>query len=403
LPRWFSSGAFLFASLKTLYRNIILPMEQKIKVPDGWSIVSHAEPGADTGVQSKNLELVRPGPQGEGEDDYHSKFVDPEGSLGAAKVTGGEKTSYEGPHDKDMNPKGKPGYDIGQLHIEPGEIIIKSETTFSEKTPYKSISLSEESAHDFARCMRPNGTFYGTRGECKKPSVRADRRPSIETNKNNIQKKKENQQLKPVKKQTLGQRPKEEVNAQRQLDKKISQQIEEMDGWFKEHVKKNQKDVNELADKVKKSDDGNTMIISSYREISMTRKIGDHTVSLKVEDPSFEPKVSFEANESYNVGSIKDPKTRVKAVLAVRSMFNALTKHMTPGEYIRCTDYGGDGRGAQRKKAYEKLGFRDTDDGWLTGVIKEGGGIVSNPGYSEMDENLKIWYVMLFGLLPNQH
>jgi len=91
-------------------------MEQEIKVPDGWSVVSHAEPGADTGVQSKNLELVRPGPQGKGEDDYHSKFVDPEGSYGAAKVTGADD-SYGGEGDDGQE---TPEGDVPPTSQEPG-------------------------------------------------------------------------------------------------------------------------------------------------------------------------------------------------------------------------------------------------------------------------------------------
>jgi len=102
-----------------------MEQEQILSVPDGWRTTEYAEPGADTGIQSKNLELVRPGPQGKGEDDYHSKFVDPEGPFGAAKVEGGTPSSYQGPHDKDLNPEGKPPYDIGQLHVEPGEVVVE--------------------------------------------------------------------------------------------------------------------------------------------------------------------------------------------------------------------------------------------------------------------------------------
>jgi hypothetical protein len=99
-------------------------MDHKLIIPEGWEVASYAEPGTDTGKTKKNLELVKPGPQS-GEDDYHSQYVDPEGAFGAAKVGGGETPSYEGPHDKDMNPEGKSGYDVGQLHVEPGEIVVE--------------------------------------------------------------------------------------------------------------------------------------------------------------------------------------------------------------------------------------------------------------------------------------
>jgi len=75
-------------------------MSEELRVPEGWQIANHAEPGADTGKQSKNLELITPGPQGKGEDDYHSQYVDPEGPFGAAKV-GGAKDCYGGKGGED--------------------------------------------------------------------------------------------------------------------------------------------------------------------------------------------------------------------------------------------------------------------------------------------------------------
>lgn len=95
-------------------------MDHELVVPEGWEVSSYAE----SGKTNKNLGLVKPGAQS-GEDDYHSKYVNPEGAFGAAKVGGGEKPSYEGPHDLDSNPEGKPGYDVGQLHVAPGEVVVE--------------------------------------------------------------------------------------------------------------------------------------------------------------------------------------------------------------------------------------------------------------------------------------
>lgn len=80
-------------------------MDKKFQSPEGWKVANLAEPGADTGKQSKNLELINPGPQGGGEDDYHSKYVDPNGPFGAAKV-GGAEDSYGG--DKSYKDREKP-------------------------------------------------------------------------------------------------------------------------------------------------------------------------------------------------------------------------------------------------------------------------------------------------------
>jgi hypothetical protein len=116
-------------------------MDQELTIPEGWRAANYAEPGADTGKQEKNLELVSPGPQ-TGEDDMHSKYTDPEGAYGAAKVTGGTPASYEGPHNKDQNPEGKAPYDIGQLHVEPGEIVV--EQGVQHRRPYYLVMNPDE-------------------------------------------------------------------------------------------------------------------------------------------------------------------------------------------------------------------------------------------------------------------
>ena len=58
--------------------------EKNLIVPEGWSTYSE-----------ENVKKVEPGPQ-TGEDDYHSQYVDPNGKFGAAKVEGGEASSYGG-------------------------------------------------------------------------------------------------------------------------------------------------------------------------------------------------------------------------------------------------------------------------------------------------------------------
>lgn len=58
--------------------------ENELIVPEGWSTYSE-----------DCVKLVEPGPQ-TGEDEYHSQYVNPDGKFGAAKVQGGEASSYGG-------------------------------------------------------------------------------------------------------------------------------------------------------------------------------------------------------------------------------------------------------------------------------------------------------------------
>lgn len=133
-------------------------MDHKLQIPEGWSKANYAEPGADTGKVKKNIELVRPGPQS-GEDDYHSKYVDPEGKFGAAKVGGGEPASYQGPHDVDMNPGGEPAYDVGQLHVAPGEVIVEQGVQH-RRTYYLVMNPEEEYFYSVVPKVKSNAKEY---------------------------------------------------------------------------------------------------------------------------------------------------------------------------------------------------------------------------------------------------
>jgi hypothetical protein len=109
-------------------------MEQELRVPEGWDVLEYQE------GKAPKIYGAEPGPQ-TGEDEYHSQYVDPEGAYGAAKV-GGAEDSYQGPHDKDMNPEGKPGYDVGQLHVEPGEVVV--EQGVQHRRPYYLVTNPDE-------------------------------------------------------------------------------------------------------------------------------------------------------------------------------------------------------------------------------------------------------------------
>jgi hypothetical protein len=54
------------------------------------------------------------------------------------------------------------------------EAFEKYQRLLSEK---EGVEFSEGETYDFTRCMRPNGTFYGTRGKCKKGSETGAKEP----------------------------------------------------------------------------------------------------------------------------------------------------------------------------------------------------------------------------------
>ena len=58
-----------------------------------------------------------------------------------------------------------------------------SENSLDSYQSLLSSLLDEEEVYDFARCVRPDGTFYGTRGKCmppNKPVADAKKEPMTE-------------------------------------------------------------------------------------------------------------------------------------------------------------------------------------------------------------------------------
>jgi hypothetical protein len=236
--------------------------------------------------------------------------------------------------------------------------------------------LAGADALDFTRCVRPNGTAYGTAGQCRK---------GVE-------------------------RPEEETERQ---DREKRQVLYLADKRYADDPERKAKVLNSfvangnLADKIRELDDGNTVIISNHMNIHLDRKLNDiDSVSLTLVGRADQKvkEISFTANGELDYGSIEDPKDRVKAALTVRKLFTMLTKALTPGDMLYCYAWDEDGREQQREKAYKKIGFQPQADGSLLGEVQSGGGVAfrAEPTFSESKGSWVDWYVAMFGELPRR-
>lgn len=102
-------------------------MSTESTVPYGWtspdpSTVSYEFGEARFGSGPEDIPANATGEQG-GEDDMHMKYVDPAGPYGAAKVGGGEKSSYGGETGPDL--EGKPPRDIGSIEVPFGHKVVE--------------------------------------------------------------------------------------------------------------------------------------------------------------------------------------------------------------------------------------------------------------------------------------
>lgn len=226
---------------------------------------------------------------------------------------------------------------------------------------------------DFTRCVRSNGTAYGTSGKCRK-GVEQSKKP----------------------------RPEGEEDKQKEEERLFSYLVNKRYGDQPERKEKALRRYglnSKLANKLRDVDDGKTEILAAYAGVSMTRRLNDFDeVSLDFDGRT----VSFKANGEFDYGTIEDRKDRVKAVLEVRKMFQGLVKELLPGTVIDAIAYDEDGRENQRRKAYEKIGFVSMTDGTLMAKVSESGSLELSPTFSENIGSIADWYQVLFGTNPKE-
>lgn len=223
---------------------------------------------------------------------------------------------------------------------------------------------------NFARCVRPDGTAYGTSGKCRKGVKR----------------------------------PKEEQEEQAYKNKEF---IRFLTKYYKDKPELQEKyrdgytKMGELAAKVRKFDDGKFNIVSTHEGVTLKKRISDsNEVSFLFNNS--DRSVSFKVNRDYNYGQIKDPRERVRATLAIRDIFKTFTRALEPGTVITCSPFDGDGRGDVREGAYRKIGFSSPVKGVMRAIVQEGGGVHWPYEYSERERELRYWYLALFGSLPKR-
>lgn len=239
--------------------------------------------------------------------------------------------------------------------------------------------LPEDYTLEFTRCVRPDGSVYGTGGKCRKGVEQA--KEVVRRAFKRSDEEKEEQEY-------------EDRWWTKQINEKLVDEPERRDIAIKRYNLNRDK-----ANNIRNLDDGSTVVVSNQTQISLKRRLNDFDeVSLVFHGNIGE--VSFLANGEYDYGNIEDPKDKVKAALTVRRMFGLLTQSLSPGEVIHCYAYDEDGRGDKRKKAYERIGFVDNGDGQLVGQVRKGGGVEPPHSFSENLGSLRDWYVALFGELP---
>ena len=290
---------------------------------------------------------------------------------------------------------------------------------------------------DFARCQRPDGSFYGTRGQCRKgvevgpremkaiKQAAAKGNPKakaaldvIEGKKTKAQAQKElttgtapaAPSAKPTKKKPDLQsqyadlaKKAQEAMAKGDMDSalRLNQEAMVVMSKIKSQEDKTSPKVKKREEKIKKVEEDlkakGSKTTSDKEGVYITDKVGSNEVKTLITpktDGSYE--IGYKVNDSYTKGGVTDRREQVRVALTAKRQFDAALAAFPEGTKIRAFAFDDDGGGDTRRKAYEKLGFKHQGNNVMTGVISEGK--IQGLDFTERESaDSKIWYQIIFG------
>lgn len=305
---------------------------------------------------------------------------------------------------------------------------------------------ADEGYFDFARCQRPDGTFYGTAGTCRKGKQVSEKQVDALKKAAKSGNKRAEAALKVVEGKTTPTQDKAKkptdyekggtLNkdapgpiAKAERDKKI---YEDQVKKANEYLKKDPED--EFAGFIKKQAEKSLKpIINSEKVVEgVTKDVPKGTeVGFKsngflgttfttpggtVVTTSFgQGDFNFQVNGKYDAGQITDRKEQMAVARQVQRVWNAHRQNLPEGYVVQATAWGEDGRGASRIRAYKRMGFSDptsgtdANPGTQYGRIGKGGKVSASDRAEQglgstllmfaegKDKDTALWYIVIFG------
>tara|TARA_R110001592_G_scaffold136980_1_gene354576 strand:+ start:1315 stop:2334 length:1020 start_codon:yes stop_codon:yes gene_type:complete len=293
--------------------------------------------------------------------------------------------------------------------------------------------------YEFARCQRPDGSYYGTGGQCRQGTqVGAKEKAALKKAAEGGNKKAaaalavvEGKMTKAEAKKELGYTPKEKPQEkkrnilQRAKDKLTGKgkkgNLDEVGFSSKDQIKsmfeKRKAQLDRIDDPARKAaalkrtndqekaalkaHDSNKKFASDLKKelpsgvktsinedngaIVMTSKVGKDTISAE-----FSPKTgwNYQVNGGYQAGTVTDRAQQVKVASQVRRMYDATVRAAPEGQVFNTSAYSQDGRGAAREKAYQRLGFSKPNSKDTMYAVKRNGKMVPSNEGAENDSPL---------------
>ncbi len=271
---------------------------------------------------------------------------------------------------------------------------------------------------DFAqKCQRPDGSIYGTAGQCRKGTpVKGE----VEEKKKTKSKPKKPTDfdkggtLKGDAERITGGPGREMLDRQIRSAKEAIEKYPD-DDFFKDNLsdlekrmvpfENTQKVLDGVVDNAPAGTDV-TVTPMGFIRTEYTTPEGN-VVSTTFGRGSF----NFQVNDSYDAGSVTQGRKEEMAVARqVQRVFNAHVKSIPDKFVIQTSAHTDDGRGASRQRAYERMGFSKAEPGKSIYGRKDGNRIVPSNQSEEglgstllsfaernKKEDLALWHIAIFG------
>lgn len=287
----------------------------------------------------------------------------------------------------------------------------------------QSADFSEDNTYDFTRCVRPDGSAYGTGGKCRKGAEQAK---GIEPKNKSVEepaKPKIGGELVGSPDKITGGKAKKQIedrikhyedtkeefpDASELIDHELKRLKYELDGF-----KANEAILNGVVANVPA---GTKVSVSAmgYIVTEIKTKSG-HTVRTSFGRGDY----NFEVNGKYDAGSVTDRREQIEVANTVRRTYEALIRSLPDKAVISTSAWTLDGRGESRMRAYEKMGFSkptrmenskvvEGEPGDKQYAKKEGGRIIPathsersedrSYTFSESLNSAVLWYIAIFGV-----
>jgi hypothetical protein len=242
-------------------------------------------------------------------------------------------------------------------------------------TEHKGVDFAENEVYDFARCVRPDGTAYGTKGKCRKGTEEAKEKVDKTAQEKKGYKPRGRGEAKNLIQGELGKKRKNDVSIgfankneienayeikisiaeSRLKGEELEKRKKELDQWKQQKLASYDKNK-KFAEDLKREMPSNVLLTSdsSMGEVVMKTLVGKNRVEV-----TFSPNQGFNyrVNGRLDKGTVKDRKEQLKVAQTVRQMWDATVRAAPEGTVFKTSAHDGDGSGAARQKAYQRVGF----------------------------------------------